>query len=378
MTARAQINPTPTTTEAAEAAVLRGWRMAFWRPSPPANPPSRSTGHPRAPAVAATGAWLRPARPSTTRTAPTTTPVGMPARRVPTRSPTPSRASVTATGRRAGWATAASATGSSLRATRAGTRPACQAGMTEARTAAPVPAARQTRASDQWIPSGPSGRAVPEARTRPRSATAVRKPRPRPTAEATTPTRAASPVTSRASWARLVPRQRSNASSRRRWATRSEKALTMMKMPTTRAMPIRTSRVVVNDSTWDELWATTRAVRWERVRTWSDSPSRDCTREVRASGVTPGVAATSTSLSLPWSPVSRWASVKSTPITVAPGDPGTDTPAWAPTMVKDSAGTLETTCTRCPRWKCWLSKMADCTTTCPWPVGMWPVTRWPT
>ena len=61
----------------------------------------------------------------------------------------------------------------------------------------------------------------------------------------TRPTTSASIITERVIWPRLAPIARSRASSRPRWATRIEKVLTMMKEPTSRAMPAKTSRKVV-------------------------------------------------------------------------------------------------------------------------------------
>ena len=130
---------TPTTTDADDAAVRRGCRTAFWRPSAPAKPHRRAIGHPRTPADAATGAWPRPAIPRTTSRPPTTTDAGAGATSPTTASPAPRTATTAATGRRTGWDMVPSATGSWRRATSAGTRPACSAGMIEATTATPVP-----------------------------------------------------------------------------------------------------------------------------------------------------------------------------------------------------------------------------------------------
>ena len=74
---------------------------------------------------------------------------------------------------------------------------------------------------------------------------AIRTPSPIPRAEPTTPTMAASPSTEPRTWPREAPRARSSASSRARWPMSIEKVLMMMKAPTNRATPAKTSRKVV-------------------------------------------------------------------------------------------------------------------------------------
>ena len=288
MTARAQMRATPTTTEAAEAAVRRGWRTAFWRPREPAKPHRRAIGHPRTPAEAATGAWPRPATPRTTSSAPATTRAGAGATSPTTTRPAPRTAITAATGRRTGWDMVPSDTGSWRRATRAGTRPACSAGMTDATTA--TPSRRRGRSGHSTSASGGGrwaggcpmpapghggpGRRRTRARARRRTPPG-RPPPPHP--------RPGGPV-----GLRLVPRQRSRASSRRRCATRREKALKMMNAPTTRAMQTRTVKVVVNERTFSDAWEATVAERAAAVSTGSDGPTTACSRAARARGRCPG------------------------------------------------------------------------------------------
>ena len=72
--------------------------------------------------------------------------------------------------------------------------------------------------------------------------TAPSTPSPRPTSEATRPTRAASSRTERNTWRRLAPTIRSRASSLVRWPTRMEKVLKMVKPPTNREMKANTNK----------------------------------------------------------------------------------------------------------------------------------------
>ncbi len=58
-----------------------------------------------------------------------------------------------------------------------------------------------------------------------------------PRIEASTPMTSASTVSVASTWRREAPSARSIANSRRRWATVIEKALKMMKAPTSTAMP---------------------------------------------------------------------------------------------------------------------------------------------
>ena len=65
-------------------------------------------------------------------------------------------------------------------------------------------------------------------------------PRPMPTADAASPSSAASPSRLRMTWPRVAPIARSSAISRDRWVTIIVKVFQMMNEPTNRAMPAKT------------------------------------------------------------------------------------------------------------------------------------------
>ena len=95
---------------------------------------------------------------------------------------------------------------------------------------------------------------------------ATRMPRPTPAADATSPTRAASPTTDAMTWPRLAPRARSRPSSRVRWATRIEKVFRIMNAPTNSEMPANTSRKVLKNPRASLIWPDCSSATWVPVR----------------------------------------------------------------------------------------------------------------
>ena len=130
-------------------------------------------------------------------------------------------------------------------------RTALRAGPTAATTVTPTPTASPTRTVRGSNTSDPVGSVIPNPRRSASSPNAASTPRPRPIAEETSPTMAASASTERNTWRRLAPTHRSRASSRVRCPTMMEKVLKMVNPPTNREMKAKTRRAVEkNESAW--------------------------------------------------------------------------------------------------------------------------------
>ncbi len=167
----------------------------------------------------------------------------------------------------------------------------------------------------------------------------------------------ASPVMLQSTCAREAPSARSIANSRRRWATVIEKALKMMKAPTSTAMPPKLSSTGRRKAPIASLSALVwSAAAWAPVLTSVDGGSAARTRFASSSAETPASALTSISETRPcmsnhccasesvvWMriepPSDDWAANLNTPDTVASspppsvitviGDPGLSSLSWA-------------------------------------------------
>ena len=173
---------------------------------------------------------------------------------------------------------------------------AASAGSTEATTVTIVPTARQmamvchptTRlAPVVWAPG--LDRAL-------RNTAAAARPSPRPTAEAKKPSAAASPSTEASTWVRDAPRQRTNASSCRRWATMMLMMLKMTSAPTKSAMASTTSSTVVNFGAPTLAMYAMTASNWRPVLTKYPGPIAWLTRPTTTEGATRGAADPRTTL----------------------------------------------------------------------------------
>ena len=136
---------------------------------------------------------------------------------------------------------------------------------------------------------GMDGKLIPPAASRLRSPRASRTPRPTPSTEAPSPSRAASASTEVTIWRRVAPRQRSRASSRARWESRIEKVLKMRKMATNRATPAKTRRMSprMSNPLLTADWVA--AMAWDWVWTLKPGPRAAATRPASCVGVTPGL-----------------------------------------------------------------------------------------
>ena len=136
-----------------------------------------------------------------------------------------------------GWASRSAAMG--------GTREARMAGTTDEASVVsrPTTSAAMTVRGSSCVDV--VGSEMPKPRSSPCRPRAMRNPKPRPIADATNPTMAASPRTERRTCRGLAPIARSSASSRVRCAIRIENVLKMVNAPTKIATPANTSRAML-------------------------------------------------------------------------------------------------------------------------------------
>ena len=123
------------------------------------------------------------------------------------------------------------------------TRPARRAGTQALRTVTTIPMPSGTRMLAASNPRPASGKPKPAAVMAHMISSTSPTPTRMPTAEPSTATSAASTMTEPLSWGRDMPRARSRANSRVRWATIMEKVLEMMNVPTSRAMRPKAKRM---------------------------------------------------------------------------------------------------------------------------------------
>ena len=121
-------------------------------------------------------------------------------------------------------------------------RVARTAGQTDATSVTSVPVSIATTAVRVWKTIAACGISRSTALNSAVRPFASATPRPRPIAEAITPSTAPSSTTERSIWRRDAPSVRRVASSFVRWATVIESVLKMTNAPTKRAMPPKASR----------------------------------------------------------------------------------------------------------------------------------------
>ena len=224
--------------------------MEFSRPSLPGSPSTRASGRPITLDSGRAIAGASMATPTKMPTAPTPTSAmaGLASPMASMTAPTRARAVPQANRRRdeaspPDWRSSSAATG--------GMRTALRAGPTAATTVTPTPTASPTKTVRGSNTSDPVGSVIPNPRRSASSPSAASTPRPRPIAEETSPTMAASASTERNTWRRLAPTIRSRASSRVRCPTMIENVLKMVNPPTNREMNAKTRRAVEkNESAW--------------------------------------------------------------------------------------------------------------------------------
>ena len=242
-TAMVETRASPTISAAAVCAVRRGLRIEFSRPRRPAIPSAAASGRPMVLAKGRATSGASIPTPTKMPTAPSPR-AGWPGRSAPGRAAR-CRATVTAepttTRRRDDSATLSL---SSVMAATGGMRTARRAGLMAEITVTPNPTTRAATTVRRPKTSEPPGSVKPKALRSFSSPTAPSTPRPSPTAEASSPTMAASASTERKTWPLLAPTRRSRASSRVRWPTMIEKVLKIVKPPTKSAMNANTKRAV--------------------------------------------------------------------------------------------------------------------------------------
>ena len=137
------------------------------------------------------------------------------------------------------------ATRSSRRAAIGSSREAFLAGRMADITVTPTPTIRATTIVRACSVGAAVGRAIPNASKAALSATAIPKPTPIPTMDASVPITTASVSTIRFTCRAVAPRALSRASSLVRWVTVMRKVLAMMNVPTNTAMKPKVSRKVL-------------------------------------------------------------------------------------------------------------------------------------
>ena len=239
--------PMPIISADAVAAVRRGERMALRRASTPGMPRDRAIGAPiTEPAGrAATGPMAtmpaavsrapRPARPRAPLDAPVTTATTPPA-------------SITEPATRRHRDDAERSTATSRSAASGATREARTAGASDASSVIRIPTSGAMTSVVVRIVRPPAGSANPNASNSAFRPWASAKPRPRPAAEATTPTTIDSPASDQNTWRRSAPIALSSADDRCRWAAMIENVLLMLNVATSRATAANTSQEDAQES----------------------------------------------------------------------------------------------------------------------------------
>lgn len=180
-------------------------------------------------------------------------------------------------------------------------RSAASGAVRPARTAGSSAEPRQTRMptpngssmDSALMASEPSGKGNPIAGKRAWSPAAMPIPAPRPTAEETAPTTAASASVVLSTWRREAPSARRSAFSRVRWATTMAKVLWIEKIATSRAMPEKTSRRLVKSvRNWPERLSRFSSAACCPVTASTPSGSLDSSRSASCCPLVPSVART--------------------------------------------------------------------------------------
>ncbi len=342
--------PRPTVRAAAVAAVRRGLRMAFWRPSLPDMPAMRGNGAPITRAMGPAANGLSRATPTNTSAAPRPT-REMPLPNSPksiAAAPRPRTTAPTSDRRRN---EPPCSTPVPRRAAIGAILDALRAGEMEDRTVTPTPTRSEAMMVRGATTAPEAGRSIPKALSRLWSPMATRMPRPSPTSDAKRPTMNASAITDNRTCRRLAPRARSRASSRVRWATRIEKVLRMMNPPTNSEIPAKTrSAVLKNPSACCTESALSSATCW-LVTTSTPAGTAPFTRSRSSIDETPSTALASTLSKRPTLPNTRWAVVSSKMARVAPARLSASPKPVMPTTVNSSVGPRNSTLTLSPRAK---------------------------
>ena len=233
--------PMPIINADAVAAVRRGERMALRRARTPGmrrnraigapitDPAGRAATGPTATTPAAVSSAPRPARPSAPLDAPVTTATTPPA-------------SINEPATRRHRDDAERSTATSRSAASGATREARTAGASDASSVIRIPTSGAMTSVVVLIVRPPAGSANPNASNSAFKPWASAKPRPRPTAEATTPTTIDSPASDQNTWRRSAPIARSSADDRWRWAAMIENVLLMLNVATSSATAANTSQ----------------------------------------------------------------------------------------------------------------------------------------
>ncbi len=188
----------------------------------------------------------------------------------------------------------------SWRAATGGTRVARHAGTTAESIVMLTPTIRPTTTVRGCITRPLSGMSTLSAFISAPTPAANPRPAARPTTDASTPMTKASTEMLSMTCRREAPRARSMANSRRRWATVIEKALKMMKAPTSTATPpSESSTGLRNEPMASLIWALWSAAACSPVFTSASFGSTARMRPASASGDTPSSPWTSISDTLP-------------------------------------------------------------------------------
>ena len=376
-------SPRPMVRAPAVAAVRRGFRMAFSRPSLPDTLVRRTMGHPMAAAMGRATSGMTRNTPRNVRAAPSPTSAIPPSANSPTDSAAAPRATTIppVIDRRVSEPTCSVA--APVRAAMGGTFDARRAGPRAAKTVTSEPVTIETTIVRGWMIVPVAGRPMPKARRRPCSPIATRMPTPTPIADATTPTTPASTTTEVITCRRLAPSALSRASSRVRWATRIENVLTMMKAPTNREMTAKTSRAVLKMSMKPLTWSAPSSASWSPVTasqpsgsTPSQAAGSASSTRVRSSKAdTPSTACMSIVSYWPTLPSTRWAVMVSKAARVAPARLSASPKPAMPTTSYSSGGPWPRMPTRAPTSIFWALAVPASMATSPGPAGALPLRR---
>ncbi len=291
--------PMPIISADAVAAVRRGERMALRRARAPGMRRNREIGAPITELAgrAATGptATTPAAVSNAPRAAPPSAPLDAP---VTTRKTPPASIAEPATRRHRDDAERSTATSRS--AASGATREARTAGASDASSVIRIPTSGAMTSVVVRIVRPPAGSAKPNASNSAFKPWASAKPRPSPTAEATTPTTIDSPASDQNTWRRSAPIALSSADDRWRWAAMIENVLLMLNVATSSATPANTSRKMRRKPTKSALISSfASSTRSAPLITSTPSGVTSAMRATSASWLTPSSALTSSAVTPP-------------------------------------------------------------------------------